>query len=57
VEAVRYENIQENFDYTMMCFRESMRIEPPVSFTSSLMVSKDVVLAKGTPKELKVNAG
>ena len=39
-----------------MVFRESLRIEPPVSFSSSHMVTQDVVLAKGTPKELKVNA-
>jgi len=57
LEAASYENIQENFEYTMMCFRESMRIEPPVGFSTSHTVTKDVVLAKGTPKELKINAG
>ena len=41
----------------MMCFRESLRIEAPVSFSSSLMVRKDVTLAKKTPKELKIRAG
>jgi len=56
-EACSYESIQESFDYTMMCFRESLRIEPPVAFTSSHTVSKDVVLARGTPKELKIDAG
>ena len=57
LEACSYEKIQEGFDYTMMCFKESLRIEPPVSFTSSLTVTKDVVLARGTAKELKVAAG
>ena len=41
----------------MLCFRESLRIEPAVSYSSSHTVSKDVVLAKGTDKELKVQAG
>ena len=57
LEACSYEKIQEGFDYTMMCFKESLRIEPPISFTSSLTVTKDVVLARGTDKELKVSAG
>ena len=56
-EACSYEKIQDGFDYTMMCFRESMRIEPPVGHTTSHMVLKDVVLAQGTAKELKIRAG
>lgn len=55
--ACDYEKVQENFDYTMMCFRESLRIEPPVGFSTSHTVTKDVVLARGTEKELKINAG
>jgi len=35
-DSCSYEKVQENFDYTMMCFRESLRIEPPVAFTTSL---------------------
>jgi len=56
-DACSYEKIQESFEYTMMCFKESMRIEPPVPFSSSHMFTRDVVLARGTPKELKVSAG
>lgn len=56
-DACSYEKIQESFDFTMMCFRESLRIEPPIPFSSSHMFTRDVVLARGTPKELKVNAG
>ena len=56
-EACSYENIQDGFDYTMMCFRESMRIEPPVGLTTAHKVIKDAVLARGTAKELKVRAG
>ena len=41
----------------MMCFKESLRIEPPLPMNSAFTVTKDVVLAKGTPKELKVTAG
>lgn len=41
----------------MMCFRESLRIEPPVSFTTSHMVTREVTLARGTEKELKIRAG
>ena len=41
----------------MLCFRESIRIEPPVSFSTSHTVTRDVVLARGTPKELKIDAG
>jgi len=41
----------------MMCFRESLRLELPVSFSTSHTVTKDVILARGTPKELKINAG
>ena len=43
-DACSYENIQEGLDYTMMCFRESMRIESPLPMTTSNMVTKDVVL-------------
>ena len=56
-ESCSYEKVQEGFDYTMMCFRESLRIEPPVSYTTSHMVTKDVILARGTSKELKIRAG
>lgn len=56
-QACSYENIQESFDYTMMCFRESLRIEPPVPLSSSHMFTQDVTLCKGTPKELKIRAG
>ena len=55
-EACSYENIQENFEYTMCCFRESLRIEPPANYTSDYVITQDAVLAKGTPKELKVEA-
>ena len=41
----------------MMCFRESLRIEPPVNFSSSHLCTRDVILAKGTPKELKLSKG
>ena len=41
----------------MMCFRESLRIEPPVPLTSSHEFTKDVVLCRGTDKELKIRAG
>lgn len=41
----------------MNCFRESLRIESPVSFSTSLMMRRDVTLAKGKPKELKIRAG
>ena len=43
-EACSYENIQESFEYTMMCFKESMRMEPPVPFSSSHTFTRDVVL-------------
>ena len=56
-EACSYERIQEGFEYTMMCFRESLRIESPVNFTTSHMCTRDIVLAANTPKELKINAG
>lgn len=56
-DACSYENIQESFDFTLMCFKESMRMEPPVPISTSHMFTRDVVLAKGTPKELKINAG
>jgi len=41
----------------MMCFKESMRMEPPVPYSSSHTFTRDVVLARGTPKELKISAG
>ena len=56
-DACSYEKIQDGFDFTMMCFRESMRIEPPVGYTTAHKVIKDAVLAKGTAKELKIRAG
>ena len=55
-EACSYENIFDGFDYTMSCFRESLRIEPPTAFTTSHTVNQDVTLAKGTPKELTIQA-
>ena len=57
LEACSFENIQESFDYTMMCFRESLRIEAPINSSSAHTVTKDVILARGTPKELKIDAG
>ena len=57
LKACDFDHIQENFDYTMMCFRESLRIEPPVAYSTSHTVTRDIVLAKGTPKELKIDAG
>lgn len=56
-EACSYQNLQENFDYLVMGFKESLRIEPPVSYTSAYAFKKDIVLAKGTNKEVKVRAG
>lgn len=50
LDACSYENVMENFDYTMMCFRESMRIEPVVGFSTAHTVTRDVVLCRGTPK-------
>ena len=57
LEACHYEKIQDSFEYTMMCFKESMRIEPPVGFSTAHEVTQDVVLAQGTKKELKIRAG
>lgn len=57
LEACSYEKVQDSFEYTMMCFKESMRIEAPVSFSTAHSVSKDVILAKGTSKELKITEG
>lgn len=57
LEACDYEKVYESFDYTMMCFKESMRLEAPIGFSTAHTVTQDVVLAKGTKKELKVNAG
>ena len=43
-DACSYEKIQESFEYTMMCFKESMRMEPPVPYSSSHTFTRDVVL-------------
>ena len=56
-DSCSYEKVQEGFEYTMMCFRESLRIESPIVFTPSQTVSRDVILARGTDKELKIRAG
>ena len=56
-DACSYENIQESFEFALMCFKESLRIEPPLSLSSSHMFTRDVVLANGTPKKLKISAG
>lgn len=57
IEACNYENILEGFEYSVMVFRESLRIEPPLGFTTAHEVTRDVVLARGTDKELKISAG
>merc|ERR1712060_387619 len=57
LDACSYEKIQENFEYTMMCFRESLRMEPPVGFSTSSQVTRDVTLCKGTAKQLTINKG
>eukprot|EP00347_Sterkiella_histriomuscorum_P023205 403335549 len=38
-----YDKIQD-LNYFMMCFNESMRIEPPVSFSSMLLLTQDTTL-------------
>jgi cytochrome P450 len=45
LDACHYEKIQDNFDYTMMCFKESMRLEPPVGISTAHTTTKDVILA------------
>lgn len=55
-EACSYDKIQERFEYTMQCFQESLRKEPPVNYTTDVIITQDCVLAKGTPKELKIDA-
>lgn len=57
LEACHYDNIQDNFEYTMMCFKESMRMEAPANFSTAHTVTQDVILAKGTKKELRIQAG
>lgn len=57
MEACHYDNIQDNFDYTMMCFKESMRLEAPIGFSTAHTVTQDVTLAQGTKKELKIEKG
>jgi cytochrome P450 len=57
LEACHYDNIQDNFDYTMMCFKESMRLEAPIGFSTAHTVTQDVTLAQGTKKELKIEKG
>jgi cytochrome P450 len=44
-KALHFENIFE-MNYFTNCFSESLRIEPPVTFTSSLMMSEDVQIGK-----------
>ena len=56
-DSCSYEKVQEGFEFTMMCFRESLRIEPPVGYTTSHTVTREVTLARGTEKELKIRAG
>ena len=55
--SCNYENIHEGYDYAMMTFNESLRIEPPLGFSTAHTVTRDVTLARGTAKELKINAG
>ena len=55
--ACNYENIHEGYDYAMMTFNESLRIEPPLGFSSAHTVTRHVILARGTAKELKINEG
>jgi cytochrome P450 len=57
INFCNYENIMEGFDYATLIFRESLRIEPPVGFSTAHEFTRDVVLARGTDKELKITAG
>jgi len=40
-------DMAEGFEFTRMCFLESLRIEPPVQATSPNMFNRDVVLSNG----------
>jgi len=57
LEACHYDKVQDSFDYTMMCFKESMRLEAPIGFSTAHTITQDVILAQGTKKELKIKAG
>jgi len=39
LDACHYDKIQDNFEYTMMCFKESMRLEAPVGFSTAHTVT------------------
>ena len=56
-EGCHYDNIQDSLEYTVMCFKESLRMETPANFSTSHTVTQDVTLAKGTKKELEIQAG
>eukprot|EP00347_Sterkiella_histriomuscorum_P012378 403368811 len=48
-----YDKIQD-LSYFMMCFNESLRIEPPISFSSMLLFSQNTILSfPSTDKEIE----
>jgi cytochrome P450 len=57
IKTCNYEKMMGKFDYALMIFRESLRIEAPVVFSIAHECTRNVVLARGTDKELKIDAG
>lgn len=49
VEILNYDNMME-LHYFSMCFNESLRIEPPVTYSSYCFMTEDVKMGKYTLK-------